>query len=682
MARHVVMGLDILPGESPSRSTTKYAVTILVNDKVKERINEVEKLGLLKLIDEYEVDIVAVDNIYELGEDTGEIAAFMSRSFKTPKLVQVNIINGKEYELEALARSLGLHDGGKIDPLKTSEIVAKLASMGVGSEAIIFENETRITVTRGRSLTQGGMSRERYRRNIDSLILRKTREIKEVLDKNKIDYDLYYRKSPHGYSGSIFIVYAPRRSLFGLIKPRKGHDVHVTIEPVVRDKVEFVPLFRRRKIRKAKQDRYLIVGVDPGISTGLAILTIDGYPLLLMSKRWLSRNQILKILSEYGKTLIVATDSNPPPMFAKKLATALNASLYVPKNSLSVNEKREAVARFLENLKIQTCIRVSDSHQRDALAAALKAYYSIENKLRQVDSIVRSLDIGIPVLEVKALVIKGLTINEAIKKTLSSKMAVSESLLTPPPERDLKSRIDALEAIIAQKDLLIHEYEVQIDRLEKKIFELQEEIEEFERTISLFLSAERKTIKLSKEVKSLENRVTYLSEELEKRDRLIKELKEEIIKWKRITELALENEIEKLLVIDVLTLSGVSKAIDDYGSLRDKIVYIRDATPGDLKAAEILIKEGVKAVIIRGYIPGHVKDKFEYFLIPVVKDNEIEVIEIDNNIYSEKGIIQIIENRRKELNEKWHMDFAKELEKIIKNYRYERRRRISDVVSK
>jgi len=682
MARHVVMGLDILPGESPSRSTTKYAVTILVNDKVKERINEVEKLGLLKLIDEYEVDIVAVDNIYELGEDTGEIAAFMSRSFKTPKLVQVNIINGKEYELEALARSLGLHDGGKIDPLKTSEIVAKLASMGVGSEAIIFENETRITVTRGRSLTQGGMSRERYRRNIDSLILRKTREIKEVLDKNKIDYDLYYRKSPHGYSGSIFIVYAPRRSLFGLIKPRKGHDVHVTIEPVVRDKVEFVPLFRRRKIRKAKQDRYLIVGVDPGISTGLAILTIDGYPLLLMSKRWLSRNQILKILSEYGKTLIVATDSNPPPMFAKKLATALNASLYVPKNSLSVNEKREAVARFLENLKIQTCIRVSDSHQRDALAAALKAYYSIENKLRQVDSIVRSLDIGIPVLEVKALVIKGLTINEAIKKTLSSKMAVSESLLTPPPERDLKSRIDALEAIIAQKDLLIHEYEVQIDRLEKKIFELQEEIEEFERTISLFLSAERKTIKLSKEVKSLENRVTYLSEELEKRDRLIKELKEEIIKWKRITELALENEIEKLLVIDVLTLSGVSKAIDDYGSLRDKIVYIRDATPGDLKAAEILIKEGVKAVIIRGYIPGHVKDKFEYFLIPVVKDNEIEVIEIDNNIYSEKGIIQIIENRRKELSEKWHMDFAKELEKIIKNYRYERRRRISDVVSK
>ena len=681
MTKHVVMGLDILPGESPSRSTAKYAVTILVNNKVRKKFSEVKKPGLLKLIDEYEVDVVAVDNIYELGEDTGEIAAFMSRAFKTPKLVQVNIINGKEYELEALARSLGLHEGGKIDPLKTSEIVAKLASMGVGSEAVIFENETRITIARGRSLTQGGMSKERYRRNIDSLILRKTKEVKEILDKNKIDYDLYYRKSPHGYAGSVFIVYAPRRSLFGLIKQRKGHDVHVIIEPVIREKIEFVPLFRRRKIHKARQDRYLIVGVDPGISTGLAVLTIDGYPLLLMSKRWLSRNQILKILSEYGKTLIVATDSNPPPMFAKKLATALNALLYVPKNSLSVNEKRETVARFLENLRIQTGIKVGDSHQRDALAAALKAYYSIENKLRQVESIARNLDLGIPVSEVKALVIKGLTINEAIKKVLSSRAVVSENLFTPPPEKDFKSRIDSLEALLAQKDLLIHEYEAQIDRLKKKISELQEEIEEFERTINLFLSTERKSIKISKEIKSLENKISYLTGELEKRDRLIKNLEKEIEKWKRITDLALKNEIAKLSIIDVLTLSGVSKAIDDYGSLNDKIVYVRDATPGDLKAAEMLVKEGVKAVVVKGYIPEHIREKFECSMIPVIEKNEIELIEVDDNVYAEKNIIQIINYRRRELENKWRMDFARELEKIIKNYRYERRKRISGVVS-
>ncbi len=683
MAKYTVMGVDILPGESPAKSTAKYAVTILVDDKVEKRFNEVRKEEVLKLIDEYEVDIVAVDNIYELGQNTSEIAAFMSHPLKTPRLVQVNVINGKEYELEALARSLGLHEGGKLNPLKTSEVVAKLASMGVGSEAIIFENETRITVSRGRSLTQGGMSKERYRRNIDSLIFRITKDIKETLDKNKIDYDLYYRKSPHGYSGSVFIVYAPRRSLFGLIKPRKGHDVHVNIEPIIREKIEFTPLFKRRKIHKSRRDRYLIVGVDPGISTGLAILTIDGYPLLLMSKRWLSRNQILRILSEYGKTLIVATDSNPPPAFAKKLATALNATLYVPKHSLSVNEKRETVARFLESLKIQVGVKVGDSHQRDALAAALKAYYSIENKLRQVESIARNLDIGIPISEVKALVVKGLTINEAVRKVLASRTSIPEEVVAAPPsDRDLKARINALEALIAQKDMLIRGYEVQVDTLRKKILELQEEIEEFERTLQLFLSVERRTLKLSKEIQSLENKVSHLSEELREKELYIQKLEDKVRKWKEIAELALKGEIEKLLVINVLTLGGVSEAIEKYGSLNGRVIYLRDATPGDIKAVDALIKENIKAVVVEGFVPSYVKECFEHSLIPVIEDSDIEIFTMDGEVYARRDIIQIIRRKEKELSDKWRREFAEKLERLIENYRFKRRKQIDESMLK
>ena len=673
--RNVILGIDILPSESAVKPSVKYAATLLVDGKVEKRFKKISREKLLKLIDRFGVDILAVDNIYEIGENSSEIAAFMSKPIHTPRLVQVNVIHGKEYNLEHIARSLGLFEGGKLNPLNASEIIAKLAYMKIGSEAVIFENETRITVSRGRSLTQGGMSKERYRRNIDSLIFRITNEIKDTLNRNKIEYDLYFRKSPYGYSGSIFIVYAPRNSLYGLVKPMKGHDVHVSIEPIVREAIEFIPLRRKRRIYRSRKDRYLIVGVDPGISTGLAILTIDGYLLHLMSRRWLSRNQIIRILSEWGKPLIVATDSNPPPTFAKKLATSLNALLYVPKQNLSVKEKREIVSRFIENLKLQPGIKVYDSHQRDALAAALKAYFAIENKMRQVETVAKNLAINLPISEIKALVIKGYTVKDAVKIVASSRIPVQEEVVLQPQEKDYKAKISYLEALLEQKEKIIKEYELQLDFLDKEIAELRGKISELENTLELLLSARGKSVKTDRKVKSLENRAKFLAEKLKEKEVLIDELQSRIYQWRKITELALDEKIEKLIVIKVLSLSGVSEVLGKFTSLDGKIVYVLDATPGDIKAAGELIKENVKALIVKGFIPEYIRDYLERSLIPVIKDEEIEIIGVDGEYFAMKdSVTTAIKKRKRLLDEKWLHSFTEELDKIIENYRFERRK--------
>lgn len=80
---------------------------------------------------------------------------------------------------------------------------------------------------------------------------------------------------------------------------------------------------------------------------------------------------LVKRLSAFEIT-VVACDTNPPAKQARKLAASFRARLYYPKHSLS----------FLEKIRLADGEGRND-HERDALAAARKAFHAIaENKMR------------------------------------------------------------------------------------------------------------------------------------------------------------------------------------------------------------------------------------------------------------------------------------------------------------
>ena len=202
-----ILGLDIIPSAVGEKERF-YSAVLLINGEISEKYEKLSFSDIIQLIEKKKVNIIAVDNIFELASNYVKLVEIFEKLYHPVKIIQVTYINeNKSLSMSTLAQIFGL-ERGKLSPLKTAEVCAYLAFHGIGSEVVLFEDETRIIVSRSRSLTQGGMSKERYRRNIEALILRATREIKEKLEKYNIDFDLFTKKTTYGLESSLFIVYS------------------------------------------------------------------------------------------------------------------------------------------------------------------------------------------------------------------------------------------------------------------------------------------------------------------------------------------------------------------------------------------------------------------------------------------------------------------------------------------
>ena len=124
-----------------------------------------------------------------------------------------------------------------------------------------------------------------------------------------------------------------------------------------------------------EEKKLLIVGIDPGTTTGYAVLNIEGNQICLNSSKQLDLNKIISETIKFGKVVLVGTDKLKVPKLVEAFATKLGARIISPKEDLKVDEKRRITDKF--NFK--------DGHQGDALAAALFAYRSAKPLLDRVD---------------------------------------------------------------------------------------------------------------------------------------------------------------------------------------------------------------------------------------------------------------------------------------------------------
>ena len=104
-----------------------------------------------------------------------------------------------------------------------------------------------------------------------------------------------------GYVRSEFTVYAKRGEI--PIHPMASNDAQVSVRSVERDKIRYVPLKPKNRRRK-----FTIVGIDPGTTVGIAILSLDGELLYLKSFRGIAPDEVVKLIAEYGKPAVIASD--------------------------------------------------------------------------------------------------------------------------------------------------------------------------------------------------------------------------------------------------------------------------------------------------------------------------------------------------------------------------------------
>jgi len=507
LASGPIIGIDI--------NGRRFSYAVFNNGDIIER-GTVDPQDLIRIVKRIRPSAIAVDNIGEVMELSPGIIKRLGRLPLNVYLVQVTRVSpDTEESMEVLVNKYFGLSIGKLDPDTTAEYLARLCSMGVGSIVKVYEPETRIVIKASISTTPGGMSRNRFERNIAHRIRYLAKEIKERLEKGGIDYDMFIAPESEGLRSVVFIAYADRTTIRSIIKPRRSMDVKVIVESVPSDSIKFASLTETEAVEVggAIKDRKLIVGIDPGIVTGLAILDMNGNVLTLHSGKNLSRRHVLRIVYQYGTPILVAVDTAKPSDYAKKLAAMIGAVLYYPDKDLSISEKSEIAVKVSR----EQGIVVKDPHMRDALAAAYKSFMQLKPKLDRVEDEVRR-SIARVIDEAKALVIKGMPIKQAVDEA-SRKIEVQ-------PQQEVK--VVQQERCECECDRIRSEYEgmiralnAEVERLNKLYMETKEKVEEL--LSNYDLEARKDQL-----VRALSARVEILEGDVEKYRRKVMELEDSL----------------------------------------------------------------------------------------------------------------------------------------------------------
>ncbi|MGC8606917.1 MAG: DUF460 domain-containing protein [Vulcanisaeta sp.] len=498
-----VIGIDI--------NGRKFSYAILSNGEIIER-GVIEPQDLIKMVKKVRPKAIAIDNIGELMELSPSVIKKLGRLPFNVYLIQVTKVRPDVDEtMESLVNKYFGLNITKLDPDTTAEYLARLCAMGVGSIVKVYEPETKIVVKAAISTTPGGMSRNRFERNIAHRIRYLAKEIKEKLEGSGLDYDMFIMPESEGLRSVVFIVYADRGAVRSVVRPRKSMDIKIIIESVPTDSIKFVELTEQESAESisAVKDRKLIVGIDPGIVTGVAVLDLNGNVLALHSGKNLSRRHVLKIVYQYGIPILIAVDTAKPSDYAKKLAAMVGAVLYNPDRDLSIAEKSEIAIKISR----EQGVTVKDPHMRDALAAAYKSFIQLKPKLDRVEeevkrAYVRAID------DAKALVIKGMSIKQAIDE-VSGRIEVQ-------PQQEVK--LVSPEKCECECDKLRDEYEnvikalnAEIERLNKLYNETRERVEELINNYDI-------EVRKDQVVRSLYARIDMLEGDIEKYKLRIKDL--------------------------------------------------------------------------------------------------------------------------------------------------------------
>ena len=520
MQKQTIYGIDISKGSPRGRELPRYALAILKDGKVSHQIM-LSHQKIFNMIQRDKPEIIAVDNIFELAADRSELISLMERLPESIKLVQVTGgLHPKS--LVRIAREHGLSFDPK-NPNDEAEACARLADLGVGYELSLFEDITKIKVSRARSLGRGGWSQNRYRRKVHGAVLQRSREIENVLRdlsrEKGIIFEAVNVKGFGGYVRSEFTVYAKRGEI--PIHSMASNDAQVIVKSVERDQIRYVPL-KQKKLRR----RFTIVGIDPGTTVGIAVLSLDGDLLYLKSFRGISPDKVVKLIAEYGKPAVIASDVTPMPVSVEKIRRSFNAVPASPGIEVSAEEK----------IALGKTFGYSNDHERDALTAALLTYRSYKNIFTRIEKKAK-VDSDLELL--KLYVIRGDSIEDAIEKIRASGTLVNtrvQEIPENPGEIVVDESILKMREIIQRQRERIQNLQIYLEELKKELVMKDKKTSRLEYKLNGFKKEAYSEVRKSKEIKTRDEIIESLKKELSHKNKTLKELRRRSNKLRKIRE--------------------------------------------------------------------------------------------------------------------------------------------------
>ena len=662
-----IMGFDILPSQSPkSKRSPKFACVIMHEGVSLNEYPEISRGALLKLVREIRPKWLCTDNIFEIVPDSKSLFRFVDKIPAETRLVQVTGVPPRQVSLKRLAKRHGLGVRGKPTSLESAHLAAQLAMLGIGHSLECFGEQTEIKVARGRKPGRGGQSANRFRRKVHSQIQQMTRHIEDQLKTAKIDYDIDVRSSDFGYASARIIAYATLPNIRTLIESKSGGDFKVLISPV-RKRVEFLPL-EPKPITSVLRPRYFILGIDPGSTAAICMLTLNGKIHRLVSGKSLTRADIIRRVYEQGIPVMVATDVTPVPHFVKKIASTVNAELYIPKRDIPVSDKQELAREFSDGFKIR------NAHERDALTAAVYAFRSIQPKLQQIERKIRDEQLVLDRTQLKALVIKGMSMKEAMTSLLYEESKEVEIVPEPIREEEplTQERFDSLltkQAEAEAENIVLSE---RVEDLERFVEFLQ--FRESELADSLDIVTEDNYWKIKRD-----REVVKKDKELEKARREVKSLKKEIEQLrKRLENLRgvkrreIRGDMLAIKTVPHFTRESIEEYIQKVGLKPGDIVLFEDASGGGPQTAGLLIDRGIRAVIVDTPLSHLSEEELVQSVIPVINAEEVELQRVDEFAFiSRKKFETQLQSFVAKVREKARQKGEDELVELVERYQRE-----------
>ncbi|MDO8724729.1 MAG: DUF460 domain-containing protein [Candidatus Methanoperedens sp.] len=655
MPEKVIFGVDIARGSSRAREKPAYAVVVL-KDGMAQHHHMVSLHKILRMAWKEKPQFIAIDNIYELASDRRSLVSMLSKLPHETKLVQVT--GGEHPEpLVKLAREHGI-TFDRFDPGAEALACAQLVQMGIGHEVSAFEDKTMIKVSRGRSPGRGGWSQNRYRRKIHGFVRQRAREIEAYLNEQSklrgFTYTSNVAERFGGYSKAEFFVNAPR-SMVHVSSGRYG-DVQVSANSIERDALIFKPITTRKR-------DYIIVGIDPGTTTAVAVLTLTGELRKLHSSRTISIPEVIEMISEEGRPLIIASDVFPTPNAVEKIRRAFNAVLGTPEELISTGDKIEFAKPY----------EYSNAHERDAIAAAASVYRRNRNKF---DQIKRKIPAGVDADEAIAQVVRGRSVDAVISTLL--KKDEKEPASETARER-VGDEVFHLRESLHRNEESLRDMKRYQEELKKKLDMKDDKIREIEKIISRQRDRVYKEFKKEKEFRIRDKEIIFLRSKVSESGKRIASLNERIHNLKNVRRLEMSGRLLPVKIIQAFTKDSIQKTREQFGIKKDDIILLKDASGGGAMTARMIADSGVRAVIICNDMSHAAKEELFKLNVPVLMAKEVkikfdpdeEIAVIDpgdiSNAIDEWNVKA--EERRKQEKEEW-------LASLVDEYRSERRKEI------
>ena len=678
-----IIGFDVLPMASTERREgVKIAAFAVFEDGSTKEYSVLTRNKFLNLIKKNSFEYIATDNPSEIIRKGETIASFCDNLPTDSNLVHVNLTeSGKTVNLmELMFRHEIITNRKKLSAVKTAKGLVKLVQKGIGMILEPYENETLIKIGKPKGSSKGGWSQSRYQRNNEEVVFREANKIKNILDQNKFEYDEIINNTKYGAKNARYHVFERRNEVEKILSNSNFYPAKVNIwsprKKLVTHKKLDASSFEGE--RSFSGIRRLIVGIDPGMTTGVAILNLSGRLVTSFSKKNLSKGNLINELASYGIPILVCADVKPVPTFVSKFAATYNIKVFTPDIELSKERKRSYADQLIDKHRI-------DSHERDAIAAVYYAYKKYDTNFKKInkeDLSNKQKNIA------KSLLVEGLSVKDSIAaiKLISKKETEIEGISKDKDyhEKDMEliGRVSNLLEEIVYREEIIYNLRAHTGRVEAQNLIYRKEIDRLRKNM------QKTEIKIIRE--------TLKNEIIDEKDRSLKVIKDEARNLKHEIRKSQDqiNSLEKMLwvtmdnggvPIKILSKfsNGAINELKRSQKLQDgDILLILDPTGGGPQTAENLASIKFGFIFLENYnLPEVAYDIIFEKEIPILRAEKYNILRSNYvGIINQADLLKAKEDFQSYRKNRIKLEKSEKIYQTIENYKFEREKELKDDV--